>query len=216
MERTIIALCGPAGCGKDEAARALRSLGFTKRSFAELLRREVKRMFTDPQYRREMRKQLPDAVDQAFLECYDVCDFDPWEKPTRSTMRVLLQRYGTEFRRAQDADYWVDAEAVALPESGLFVYTDCRFPNEYEMVRSLGGLVFRVECPWAIPLDHESERYWPHFAVDGVIRNDGTVDELHAAAIARISAHLCTAAAPSSLPNSAASPNHETSSASAS
>lgn len=202
MSRTIVAFCGAAGSGKDEAARALRRLGFAKRSFAEPLRREVKRMFTDTKYRREMRKQLPDAVDQAFLECYDVCDFDPWEKPTRYGMRVLLQRWGTEFRRTQDADYWVKRERESLPESGLFVYTDCRFPNEYEMVRSLGGLVYRVECPWVNPMDHESELHWPYFAVDGVIENTGTVEELHSAALSAVTTRLCTAADPSCSPNS--------------
>lgn len=178
--RTVIAFCGAAGCGKDEAAGVLTTrMGFTKRSFAEALRREVRLAFIDSTYCDSIWPTMPQSCRDAFAWCDSLGNLDPWAKPTTGAMRRLLQLWGTEFRRDSDPQYWIDRERESLPQDGNFVYTDVRFPNEYEMVRSLGGLVFRVERDGVKGNGHVSESYWPTFAHDGAIQNNGTVAEFH-------------------------------------
>jgi hypothetical protein len=198
--RQIIGICGAAGSGKDAVAAVLTERGFQKRSFAEALRREVRRALTVPEYRKSIWYAMPDVTRGWLCECQAVDDLDPWAKPTSTPMRGLLQTFGTEFRRAQDPDYWVKRESESLPPSGRFVYTDVRFWNEYDMIRRLSGIVWRVERPGVPGNGHISETFWPHFAADVVIRNDGTVDDLKHFVL-----NLC-AAEPSSSPNSAESP----------
>jgi hypothetical protein len=189
--RTVVAFCGAAGCGKDEAARVLTERhGFEKRSFAEALRREVRRAFTDESYCDQVWHEMPLICRDAFQECEYMRCLDPWQKPTPEPMRILLQVWGTEFRRAQSDGYWINREIEALPAEGSFVYTDVRFPNEYEMVRSLGGSVYRIERDGVTGNGHVSESHWPTFAHDGVLRNDGTVEEFRAL-VARAMDELC-------------------------
>lgn len=173
----VIAFCGAAGSGKDEAASVLiQRFGFVKRSFAEALRGEVRQAFVNPTLAAILYKQMPECVRLAYRTCLDGHDTDPWRKPTSPAMRELLQKWGTEFRRAQDDDYWVRLERIALPDVGNFVYTDVRFPNEYQMIRSVGGLVFKIERDGFKGNGHISESYWPTFDCDAVIGNNGTVE----------------------------------------
>jgi hypothetical protein len=195
MGRTVIAFCGAAGSGKDEAARALRSLGFEKRSFAEPLRREVHEALVNPKQGRKTLKHAPDAVKQAFYRCYDTCDFDPWRKPTSPEMRVLLQRWGV-WRRSQDEDCYVRPVRSEMPADGNFTITDPRFPNEERLIREFGGLLIRIDCPWVTPMDHESELYWPHFMVDAVIENNAGVDDLHRAVLCAVERFSSNSAQP--------------------
>jgi hypothetical protein len=198
--RTIIGICGAAGSGKDAVAAVLiERAGFQKRSFAEALRKEVRRALNETAYRKSIWYEMPDIVRDWLCECQAIGDLNPWRKPTSTPMRGLLQTFGTEFRRAQDPDYWVKRESESLPQSGRFVYTDVRFWNEYRLIRQLSGIVWRVERPGVPGNGHISETFWPHFAADAVIRNDGTVDDLKHFVL-----NLC-AAEPSSSLNSAES-----------
>jgi hypothetical protein len=54
-----------------------------------------------------------------------------------------------------------------------------RFPNEYEKVRSLRGVMWRVNRPGTEPaLGHISDTALDTFEFDQVIENDGTVKDL--------------------------------------
>lgn len=175
MQPNIIGFCGAAGSGKDEAARVLcEEFGYTKRSFADTLRREIADLLRD-----RPTTGFPGYVLDAIGACLTLRETDPWLKPTPPAMRALLQRYGTDFRRTQDIDYWVNAELQTLPMCGRFVYTDVRFPNEVRLVRSLGGSMFRVDRPGYGPTPHASEQHFPFFEVDRVIANNGSKADLH-------------------------------------
>ena len=82
-------------------------------------------------------------------------------------IRQLLQWWGTEVRRANEPDYWVDRMAGGLIEAkrlqlyGLII-DDVRFENEAEFIHEQGGTLIRVnpyngwECDKATA-EHESE-----------------------------------------------------------
>lgn len=65
------------------------------------------------------------------------------------SMRLALQYWGTEVRRAADPDYWVRRAAGMVVDdlsAGDDVFlTDARFPNELDAVVDLGGVVVRLE-----------------------------------------------------------------------
>lgn len=176
--RTVVAFCGAAGSGKDAAASVLIERGYAKRSFAEDLRHEVRSALVIPEYRSSVWRLMPFALQRALFACLTLGELDPWAKPTSPRMRRVLQLWGTEFRRAQDPDYWVRAEAASLPTHGRFVYTDVRFPNEERFMRQLGAAVYRVERSGVEGNGHVSESYFRAFDVAGVIQNNGSLRDL--------------------------------------
>ncbi len=58
----------------------------------------------------------------------------------------LLQFWGTEFRRAQDPDYWVKKTFANIPKNAdIVMITDVRFPNEADAVKQQGGYTVNVQ-----------------------------------------------------------------------
>jgi hypothetical protein len=58
---------------------------------------------------------------------------------------LLLQWWGTNYRRATDSDYWVKkfVEAIKL-EDRIVVVSDVRFRNEAKAIRDMGGILVNV------------------------------------------------------------------------
>jgi hypothetical protein len=119
------------------------------------------------------------------------------------TPRYAMQTLGEKLRVIFGEDVWVkSAEAQILntkidrsmPKgeiaisldhvtySGGVVITDVRYPNEAQMIRSLGGIVVRVDRPSLGPLTdaHPSETSMEGFDYDDVILNDGSLEALYA------------------------------------
>jgi len=101
------------------------------------------------------------------------------------TPRQLLRTLGTEWGRdLVDPDLWVrltmhrveqlHAEAV----SETFAVCGTRFPNEVDAIRRRGGVVIWIERPGIVAGPHVSDRLIGPGDCDGVIDNDGAVDEL--------------------------------------
>lgn len=66
--------------------------------------------------------------------------------------RLGLQWWGTEFRRGQSPHYWIDQARIQYLRAikkrpTAVVFTDCRFPNEVELIKELGGKMWRIERP---------------------------------------------------------------------
>jgi hypothetical protein len=69
-------------------------------------------------------------------------------------MRKMLQTLGTEWGRKEFGPHiWVDIARLMVQRhaetssADVIVFDDCRFANEVEMIRSLGGTVVRLERP---------------------------------------------------------------------
>lgn len=98
------------------------------------------------------------------------------------TARHLMQTLGTEWgRRMVHSDVWVNAWRRHLSAYGdRIVVDDLRFPNEAMCIRSLGGIIWRVNRPSVPVMDHVSERYVREIAVDREILNTSTIGALAA------------------------------------
>lgn len=102
------------------------------------------------------------------------------------TPRHLMQTLGTEWgRQCIHPNVWTDAwvrRVADMPEDALVVADDVRFPNEIDAVRSVGGVIWRIDRPGVTiapeVLDHLSEGGLHDVQPDAAIVNDGTDKEL--------------------------------------
>ena len=123
MSYQVLGLAGQQGAGKDFTFERLQRLYGDKRrvrrmAFADGVRREVAR---------EVFTALGIQIDRDEGMAH-------WQRPYTAGQRWLLQQWGTEYRRAQDADYWVkygmDYIEQHANDGDLWVVTDVRFRNE--------------------------------------------------------------------------------------
>ena len=112
----------------------------------------------------------------------------------KERFRPVLQWWGTEFRRELcHQNYWVDRlklRASMLPKDSIVFLTSTRFLTEEALIRSMGGIVIRMErvYPWRqrfqrlfkVParLRHISEQEQLKIKADYTIRAS-SVGELH-------------------------------------
>ncbi len=194
----IIGLSGPAGCGKDTVAEILVSrYAFRNTSFAETLYREVADAFgiTVEVLAVRATKELPMAglepvfcLDLDFTEVIQRVDkhFD-WHKAY--SPRQIMQWWGTEYRRAQDSDYWirqVHDRIIAgqrhdrlLRQEKSWVIMDVRFQNEADIVHDLSGILVVVERKTRPVSKHQSESFWAACTPDFRLDNSLDMDHLH-------------------------------------
>jgi hypothetical protein len=101
---------------------------------------------------------------------------------TAVTVRRILQWWGTEYRRAQDPDYWTKAWGRKVEQLDLehlhVLIDDVRFINELNVVKEHGGLIVKIERPgFDGANNHASETSLDDYTEwDRVILNDGTLD----------------------------------------
>lgn len=68
----------------------------------------------------------------------------------------LLIWWGTEYRRAQDPDYWVKKALDSIPVgTNLAIFTDVRFKNEAEAIKAKGGHLIEV-----VRLNQDGSRFY--------------------------------------------------------
>ncbi len=98
------------------------------------------------------------------------------------TVRRILQWWGTEYRRAQDPDYWTKAwerklASVDLSSTHVLV-DDVRFINELNVIKKHGGTFVRVVRPgFDGANNHSSENSLDSYQDwDLVIDNNGSLD----------------------------------------
>lgn len=169
----IVGLSGYARSGKDEAAKALLSLGFRHIAFADKLREFA--YVLNPAVMSDYGKHVP------LQWIIDEYGWNGYKRTQWSeSVRVLLQRLGTECgRRIVGENIWVDATFRSLND-GNYAITDVRFPNEVENIKAHGGRIFRISRPGVGPANsHYSEVALDDYDFDRVIVNDGSIEEFH-------------------------------------
>lgn len=114
---------------------------------------------------------------------------------TAVTVRRILQWWGTEYRRAQDPDYWTKAWSRKIEQFDLdqthVLIDDVRFMNELSTIKAHGGLIVKIERPgFDGANNHASETSLDDYAAwDETILNDGTLDAFKQK-VARLAADL--------------------------
>lgn len=171
----LIGLYSPApNSGKTTVASYLTEHGYYRASFAAPLKRMLRTFLIHLGYGPEQIDHYLDAGKEELIP------------NIRITPRQLLQTLGTEWgRTCVHSDVWLQTWQVTATrylDSGVpVVCDDIRFPNEAELIRSLGGELWHVHRP-------ESERATSHSSegsldtfpfFDRRIINDGTLLDLY-------------------------------------
>jgi hypothetical protein len=99
----------------------------------------------------EVTQNFPGLL-QAISNAMDKTDYDGWEWSTERLLhekppliRALLQDYGTNVRRADNRNYWVDRWVNRVTLIPVDIVTDdVRFINEADAIRAQGGVIIRI------------------------------------------------------------------------
>lgn len=191
----VIGFVGFIGSGKGAAGDILSEIGYVKESFAAGVKDTTATMFG------WNRNLLEGDTEESRQFRETPCPY--WSKKFGRdfTPREALQKMGTEVGRdVFHPDFWVlQLESRLRFHDGPVVITDVRFPNEIEWIRKQGGKVYEVqrgEQPeWYHKLKkceteefkkfmmigediHFSEWAWVGCKMDGVIKNDGSLNDL--------------------------------------
>lgn len=176
----LIGILGKARSGKDSAADFMMEMlnGTSKKpkwehvSFAAILKKSVEVLFHLPpgaandSARRAMR--LP------FLDC---------------TLAKFLQDYGQTMREKFGQDFWIKALFDQIPVGAHWIISDVRYPNEANMIKSLGGIIVKIERthddrPPALSMQdgrdpsHSSEALVDSIDADALIVNNKSLADL--------------------------------------
>lgn len=165
----IIGLVGYAGVGKSTLAKALTvelekttEIDATVYSFGKALRDEIWEQAKAIGDYQRVETAFPDMPGEVKVGMR-LAMLKPdciYSKPTEPEIRLLLQWWGTDYRRKQDPQYWLKRWAANLPDRGHVIVDDARFGNEAELIRLFGGKMIRLERNNAdtIAPAHASER----------------------------------------------------------
>lgn len=140
MVMNIIAFTGKKESGKTTASNYVLKVLLNAKivSFKSSLIDEIKQNF--PQLLAEIFNIYKNSI-EGLKVVEDLFTIKP------PLMRTLLQNYGTEVRRGDDADYWVHKWVEKVGDSlkeSLILVDDVRFKNESDTVKNLGGVLIRV------------------------------------------------------------------------
>jgi hypothetical protein len=171
----LVGICGGKQHGKDTVAALL-----AKMAGADAIR--------------TIRRGMADYVKEEIAECFSQRMSVPKEELLRQMnttgekerWRLIMQWWGTEYRRAADKDYWVKRmdswlQSSECPEHELVIIPDIRFTNEILYIADNGGYLILVDRPGLSEVvdTHVSEQEWRKFdGWNSIIINDGTEEEL--------------------------------------
>lgn len=195
----LIGLLGRISSGKGTVADELvDKYGFRQDSYASTLKDITAVLFNwdramlsgDTPESRDAREE----VDEWWSEKLGIPNFTP---------RLALQLIGTDvFRNNFHQDIWVLSVMARYRGDENVVISDCRFPNEVQTIRQVGGRIIQVDrgfepdwWEWAkvaatgdedaiiamknLHQIHSSEWAWANEQPDELMHNDGTLEDLY-------------------------------------
>lgn len=200
---------GSAGVGKDTVADYLvEQYGFTKFAFSDRLYDEVQAAYglEDQELLRGRDTKEIDTVRLLLNNCYDtafrivaiqklhrewgtkIAPVNFYDLPL--SPRWITQTWGTEYRRAQSPNYWLDACSNWLDETRkhfypehrplCYVNTTCRFSNEQLWIHGYGGNVWHLRRPVVTTEPtHVSEQLLPVLEGERELWNCDTIQRLY-------------------------------------
>lgn len=145
MSYNLIGFSGLASSGKDTAADYLvkKMKNCHKISFANAVKDVASILFSWD--RKLLQGDSPES--RKFRETKD----EFWSNCLKKdfTPRLAMQLIGTEcFRKPIDASFWIYVLQNQLSKTGIdnhtYILSDVRFPEEVNMIHSLGGKVYRI------------------------------------------------------------------------
>lgn len=192
----ILGICGLQSSGKDTIGNYLiKNYQFKKFSFAEVLKDIISILFNWDRNKLEglsvEDRIWRENIDEWWSKELNIPEFSP-----RYAMRFI----GTDlFRTYFRDDIWVKILKKKITEISLYknvVITDCRFPNEINMIKSSGGKIihlYRNIPNWVFNYKsgtvdenhlkklniHISEYAWIKEHSDHIIFNSKSVEELY-------------------------------------
>lgn len=180
-----IGLVGLARAGKDTTADLLTHYGYRRVAFADRLKRAA--LDIDPIVQ-VSQAVYATPVTFRLSEILDRHDGDWDTAKGYEEVRRFLQHLGVSIRDHVDRDSWTHAAAKdvhrIIDNGRTPVFTDVRFSNEVDLVRSFGGLIVRIERPGAgltgTAGQHASEDLARSIEADHLIVNDGSLSDLAA------------------------------------
>ena len=174
----LIGLSGKMGSGKDAVVEYLvNEYGYRRLAFADAVKHELEAAIR--------HKAYPDGMPLSLWE--DMLESAPeevWIKPLNDRIRRLAQWWGTDYRRMDHEDYWVELAEKEIdkhPEV-RFAISDVRYGNEDRLVHRRGGVVWMVRRKNRSNVNgiegHISESL-ANVKPNHVLSNDGTLEELY-------------------------------------
>lgn len=203
----ILGLAGEAGVGKDTVADYLvEKYGYVKFAFSDMLYAEVQLAFglEGQDLLRDRSTKEISTPRLALKNCADgefaslagqlvLAAAPNIQGPVSEeglSPRQILQWWGTEYRRAQNPNYWLEQNDVflekvlklyAYPEQRpqYFVNTTCRFPNEQAWIHAKGGNVWHIRRKGVGAInEHISDQRLPVLEGERELFNNDTVERL--------------------------------------
>ena len=162
----VIGIVGYRKAGKSLIVEHLiRHYGYSRVAFAKPLKDMLRAIGLDDVHLEGSLKEAP-------------CDLLLGKSP-----RWAMQSLGTEWGRQLIGEkVWINLWRAYIRRNNLRAVAcdDCRFLNEAEAIRTMGGLLIRVTRDGCGPSDHPSETESGIIACDVEVFNNGTQDDLGA------------------------------------
>lgn len=163
----VIALIGPKSSGKSTLAKAFveKHPDFIRQRFAEPIKLMLASFLKFQGATESQIEAMLDGDKKESLTIY----------LDSQTPRLAMQTLGTEWRNLISKTLWSSAwlnKAISLANSGKsIIVDDMRFLHEGDVVRSLGGIVIKIDRRNFLPGSHPSESEYLKIKHDLIVFN---------------------------------------------
>ena len=172
----ILGFTGLAGSGKDTAAEILgKENSIYSYAFADPIYHMINSVFEPPKKTIKKGRRKTQVLDK-----------DGIVKEAGVTFRQLIQTLGTEWgRNIINQNIWInladidykDRDKKECSTLDFYIFTDVRFDNEAEYIKSLGGKIIEINRKGSGTRGHASEKGIDDSYIDHRIGNNGSMKE---------------------------------------